>query len=93
MCGEILVLDGNKKNCRPICAATEAGYMEYTGLPGKTSCLETPEQKSRFCSLHKPRLIHSTEPSAEEKVAETLLRKKITRNSTFNEVGFFWLFT
>ena len=47
-CGEILVLDGNQKNCRPICAATEAGYMEYTGLPGsvKTGCLETPEQKS-----------------------------------------------
>ncbi len=86
-----------KKNCRSICAATETGYMEYTGLPGsvKTGCLETPEQKSRFCGLHKPRLIQtdSTEPSAEEKVAETLLRKKITRNSTFYEVGFFWLFT
>ena len=42
------------KNHRDICSATEAGYTEYDGLPGriKTGCPNTPGFKSRYCSLH-----------------------------------------
>ena len=57
----MLVLDGNQKNNRPVCAAEDAGYVEYEGLPGsvKTGCMDTPEQKSRFCTSHRPREMKS----------------------------------
>ena len=58
-CGHVLVVDGNVKNHRSVCAATDTGYIEYAGLPGhiKSGCTNTPEQTSRFCSLHKPRIL------------------------------------
>ena len=34
-CGKILVLDGNMKNHRDVCAAREAGYAQFHGLPGE----------------------------------------------------------
>ena len=45
-CGSVLVLDGNMKNRRDICAADCAGFIEYAGLPGKvkTGCMDTPER-------------------------------------------------
>ena len=41
-----------------ICMATEAGFVTFQGLPGKikTGCLMIPDYKSRYCSLHKPRV-------------------------------------
>ena len=58
-CGSVLVIDGNLKNHRSVCAASEAGYVQYDGLPGKikTGCTNTPCQKSRFCLVHKPRTL------------------------------------
>lgn len=48
-------MDGNMKNCRDVCAADDAGFIEYVGLPGqvKTGCMETLQQCSIFCSLIK----------------------------------------
>ena len=87
-CGTVLVLDGNQKNNRPVCAADEAGYVEYAGLPGKvkTGCMNTPEQQSLFCPLHKPRHMKTTE-GCRHGVIVSILKKKETRNSTFYEVG------
>lgn len=89
-CGKVLVLDGNQKNNRPVCAAEHA---EYTGLPGrvKTGCMCTPEQTSLFCALHKPRQMKpqctgSSTNEAHRAVVETILRKKETRNTTHYEV-------
>jgi len=72
------------KNHRAVCAATEAGYIEYAGLPGsiKSGCTNTPVQISRFCSLLKPRVLmpkdcHSNDGN---KVIETILEKKSTRS-------------
>ena len=81
-------MDGNQKNNRPECAAEEAGFVEYKGLPGsvKTECMETPLQQSRFCTYHRPRVVHSKDQPDPDKVVETLLTKKKTRNSTFYEV-------
>ena len=58
-CGHVLVVDGIVKNHRSVCAATDTGDIEYTGLPGpiKSGCTNTPEQTSRFCSLHRPRVL------------------------------------
>lgn len=89
-CGNVLVLDGNQKNNRPVCAADGAGYTEYTGLPGtiRTGCLETPEQQSKYCGHHKPRVLEtSSVGSTAPQVVEMLLGKKQTRNSTFYEVN------
>ena len=89
-CGSVLVVDGNMKNHRAVCAATEAGYIEYAGLPKsvKSGCTNTPDQISRFCSLHKPRALmpkhcHSNDTN---KVIELILEKKSTRSQNFYKV-------
>ena len=53
-----LVIDGNMKNRRDVCAATEAGCIEYEGLPGVivTGCQQTPGYQSRYCYSHAPRI-------------------------------------
>lgn len=58
-CGRTLVLDGNMKNHRDVCAAKEAGYAEFDGLPGKikTGCTNTPQLKSRYCPPHTPTVV------------------------------------
>ena len=55
-CGEVLVLDGNMKNSREVCLATDAGHTEFSGLVGmiRTGCPNTPAYKSRYCVLHSP---------------------------------------
>lgn len=89
-CGTVLVLDGNQKNNRPVCAAGEAGFVEYAGLPGKvkTGCMATPEQSSLFCSLHKPHQlkVSSTNSEGQHGVIEMILRKKETRSTIHYEV-------
>ena len=93
-CGTVLVLDGNKKNNRPVCAAQGAGYVEYEGLPGKvkTGCMNTPEQQSMFCYLHKPRKMEVQSEDAQRqqqvqrRVIEMVLAKKQTRNGTYYQV-------
>lgn len=39
-CGDVLVPDGNMKNNQEMCFAVEAGYTEFSGLPGQiqTGC-------------------------------------------------------
>ena len=53
-CGSVLILDGNMKNRRDVCYAKDAGYIEFTGLPGsiKSGCHATPAYKSRYCDDH-----------------------------------------
>ena len=43
------------------CAAQEAGYAEFDGLPGKvkTGCPNTPQLKSRYCPAHTPTAFNS----------------------------------
>lgn len=94
-CSTVLVLDGNQKNNRPVCAAEDAGFVEYTGLPGKvkTGCMDTPEQKSCFCSLHKPRQVNvshtdtTTQHESRHGVIEMILTKKTLRDVTLYEVS------
>lgn len=83
----MLVIDGNMKNHRSVCAATEAGFMEYTGLPGtiKTGCTNTPCQRSRFCQLHKPCIL-STEIVKSNSVIEMILEKRRTRGQNVYKV-------
>ena len=86
-CGTVLVVDGNMKNHRSVCAASDAGYIEYDGLPGrvKTGCTNTPEQKNRFCSLHKPRALTCSHDSSNT-IIESILEKKTTRSVTHYKV-------
>lgn len=55
-CGTVLVIDGNMKNRRNICAATEAGYVQYCNLPRsiKTGCQLSPLSTSKYCYHHAP---------------------------------------
>lgn len=87
-CGTVLVVDGNMKNNREVCSAADAGYIEYAGLPGsvKTGCTETPERKSKFCSLHKPRSLLTAEKKSSGRVIESILASKQTRTNMFYQV-------
>ena len=46
------------KNRRNVCAAKEAGLIEYPNLPGaiKTGCQSSPLQTSKYCFHHAPRV-------------------------------------
>lgn len=79
--------------------AREAGYIEYEGLEGKikTGCMNTPEQKSQYCTLHKPRACDPTtrhcseetppEPLARDRgIVQLILEKKATRTATYYKV-------
>ena len=97
-CGETIVIDGNMKNHRDVCSATMAGYMEYMGLPGRvtTGCTNTPDFKSRYCSLHKPTVsarasLDEPGPSAshiseKESQVGMILSKRCTRTQTMYQV-------
>lgn len=106
-CKSILVLDGNMKNHRDVCKARDAGFTTFDGLPGqvKTGCQKTPDYKSRYCCLHKPRACILSElpedsedgctqlANTEQKregVVEMILEKKITRSTTYFKVHFFY---
>ena len=79
--------------------AREAGYIEYEGVEGKikTGCMNTPEQKSQYCTLHKPRACdpitrHCSEETPPEPLArdqgnvQLILEKKVTRTVTYYKV-------
>lgn len=87
-CGTVLVVDGNLKNNREVCAAVDAGFVEYPGLPGrvKTGCMETPEQQSKYCSDHKPRLLLGSDDRANGRIIEIVLAKKETRQTVHYQV-------
>lgn len=90
----MLVMDGNMKNHRDVCKATEAGFTKFDGLPGqvKTGCQKTPDFKSRYCCLHKPRVCTLSDIDGQEDlpqtegVVELILEKKVTRNKTYYKV-------
>lgn len=86
-CWNVFIIDGNLKNHRSVCAASEAGFIEYDGLPGyvKSGCTNTPEQTSRFCSIHKPCVLVNTSQS-QHKVIEMILSKKSTRSGNMYQV-------
>ena len=57
-----LVFDGNLKNHRDVCFATNAGHAECKGSEGqvRVGCQNTPSYKSRYCELHKPKPINTS---------------------------------
>lgn len=89
-CGTVLVIDGNLKNNREVCAAVDAGFVEYPGLAGKvqTGCMETPEQQSIYCSDHKPCRLLSSDDRADGRVIEMILAKKETQQTVHYQVQY-----
>ena len=91
-CGYTMVLDGNMKNHRDVCCATNAGYVEYKGLPGqvRTGCPNTPAFKSQYCALHKPaampRAIQSSVTTSTGDEVGIIVGKRETRNCVLYEV-------
>ncbi len=88
-CTKVLVVDGNMKNHRDVCMARDAGFITFEGHPGhiKSGCILTPELKSRYCSLHTPRIcVREDDASTSEDIAEMILEKKVTRSSVFYKV-------
>ena len=90
----MLVIDGNMKNRRDICAASEAGFTEYEGLPGsiKTGCQLSPGYQSKYCYEHTPRISPMTAREdqtldcAKEGIVRLITAKKQTRSETYYQV-------
>ena len=82
------------KNRRDVCAATEAGFIEYEDLPGviKTGCQLSPEHQSKYCYNHAPRVsqraveVETQQESSEESVVQLITAKKTTRNGTYYQL-------
>ena len=77
-----------------MCAATEAGYLEYDGLEGKikTGCPMTPLQTSRYCYHHATRVSkqevqQSTMQNEEEGIVKVIISKKETRSGVYYQVA------
>lgn len=80
----MMVIDGNQKNKRSVCMATDAGFIEYPSLPGtlKTGCTKSPAFKSRFCSQHTPRICTSRPKYLAADDLETCIDKAETTTDT-----------
>lgn len=95
-CQKVLVLDGNLKNRRDVCSATEAGYIEYSNLSGaiKTGCQLSPSATSKFCYYHAPRVSKTTEsadtPGTEKSKTEIITAVRETRSGKYYEVPFYY---
>ena len=78
------------KNHRDVCLATQAGFVEYLGLPGRvtTGCSNTPDHKSKYCSLHKPTAIGPDPDSSVSSVMQValIMNKRVTRNEIHYQV-------
>ena len=84
----MLVIDGNMKNRRDVCAASEAGFVEYEGLPGmiKTGCQLSPTNYSKYCFEHAPRISCRTQDQlsdSREGVVRLITVKKETRGDVY----------
>lgn len=85
-CGTVLVLDGNQKNRRDICAATHSGWIEFEGLPGSicSGCQLSPAYRSHYCQQHSPRVCVS---EGDRGLVKRIVDKKETRNSVMYKVN------
>ena len=90
----MLVIDGNTKNRRDICAATEAGFVKFEGLPGaiKTACQLSPGYQSRYCYHYAPRVskmeIVGVENDQNEGVIKLIISQKQTRSDIYYKVKY-----
>jgi hypothetical protein len=78
------------KNHRDVCCATNAGYSEYTGLPGRvrTGCPNTPAYKSAYCDVHRPAMgTHHFDGGAKDEPVGLIIGKRTTRTSTMFQVS------
>jgi len=89
-CSSVIVIDGNLKNRRDICASTSAGYLSFTGLPDiKTGCQSTPAWQSKFCYDHAPRTCKMSDVSEDlysERAVQYVTGKKQTRGGIYYQV-------
>ena len=90
-CKNVLVIDGNMKNRRDVCAASEAGFIEYDSLPGmiKTGCQLSPGYQSRYCYNHAPRVSRQAvegKAQQEEGIVQLITAKKQTRGAIYSQV-------
>ena len=83
------MVDGNMKNRRDVCAATDAGYIEYKELGViKSGCQLSPIRGSNFCYFHAPRISTRTisEESPVEDVVQFIVAKSERRSGCYYKV-------
>ena len=92
-----MVLDGNQKNRRDVCAATHAGVIEYDGLPGsiQSGCQLSPMYRSRYCFYHSQRVAVSSGDgtSDREGLVMFITGKRATRSGVTYQVSHTFAFS
>ena len=94
-CRSVLVLDGNLKNRCDVCCASEAGYVEYSSLPGtsKTGFQQSPCATSEFCYYHAPRVSCSTGEKSgvnvhtTTRIVQIIIEARETRSGKYYQVN------
>ena len=92
-CTNVIVIDGNLKNRRDICASKSAGHLEFIGLPGtiETGCQLTPCWQSRYCYNHAPRIsglsVKDSDEFCPEDVVQYITEKRQTRSGMYYHVS------
>ena len=88
------------KNHRDVCFATNAGYIEYKGLPGRVTsgCPNTPCLKSRCCKVHTPTVAtpQSTQSQQQSNTKDQvglIIGKRVTRLTLLPFMGLIFLST
>ena len=84
------------KNRRDVCAAIDAGYVQYEGLPMviKTGCQLTPGYSSKYCFAHAPRIVTNEDGATDsptEGIVKIITAKKETRSGLYYQVCVFML--
>ena len=84
----MLVVDGNMKNRRDVCAASEAGYIQYEGLPTfiKTDCQYSLGYSFKYCFEHAPIIAVCKEGSTTNAVYEGVVKIITTKKETCSGV-------
>ena len=81
---------GCKNGLNDVCAVTEAGFINYTGLPGaiKSGCQLSPGFQSKFCDYHSLRVacMSVDETTSHAGIVGIITNKKTTHSGTFYEV-------
>ena len=85
-CCTVLVFEDNQKNNQPVCAAEEAGYVEYAGLPGKVKTGKYFLSTAQLRQMKQEQTKSHRQGAPFDGVVEAIPKKKKTRSGTHYEV-------
>ena len=77
-CSKVLVIDGNMKTCRQVCAVKDITTLLFktTDIEVTTGCMNTPSKGFEVCDEHIETTAPFVDSSSDEKEKESLATKE-----------------